>query len=305
MRITLNWVDEGVAVDNYVVYRSLTPIAIDNLPAPLAILSGNQKTYTDTQVNKNTLYCYRVSGKKGGEEAVSTQYKVSCVPYTGPGPDKIIIGDWEAGLFGTVNLEELIDPTLLAARVMADVVTTQRNLATVWWKMAYQGRVVFFPDVSLLTGISWEGLYARGLVYGATPTEEIPAAVKSKYGVVAQDIPFVIGERSYLVRLAASRPDLANLGTTLSDQIGGEYDKVYASMYQKRIQDSLSTLPMFSDCSVSDSVGCFSRDIVDDLANKIITRRTSGAPLYGDVMDVSVTIASTLHAWKPVLELVY
>ena len=301
MRITLNWVDEGVAVDNYVVYRSLTPIAIDNLPAPLAILSGNQKTYTDTQVNKNTLYCYRVSGKKGGEEAVSTQYKVSCVPYTGPGPDKIIIGDWEAGLFGTVALGELIDPALLAARVMPDVTVTQKNLATVWWKMAYQGRVVFFPDDTLLSGIGWDGLYARGLVYGDTPVADIQPEVKAKYGEVTQNRRLLIGEHEYIVRLVGSRLDPAGWVSTVPDVIGGEYDKVYASMYYARSQPSQTGLPMFSD-AVNAPTQFFTRDIVDATVFRPIVRVGSG--LSGDAVGLTGLLTSA-YAWRPVLELVY
>ena len=64
-------------------------------------------TYTDTAISRGKQYFYRFETFKGEDSALSNEISIAAIPYSGPGPQKLIMGDYEAGYFGMVTAIEL------------------------------------------------------------------------------------------------------------------------------------------------------------------------------------------------------
>ena len=74
-RLELNWELDGV-VDEQRYYCSETPIDIENLPVPKAVLAGALRTYTDTDVDVGNTYYVRVSSVKNSVEKISNEKSI-------------------------------------------------------------------------------------------------------------------------------------------------------------------------------------------------------------------------------------
>jgi hypothetical protein len=61
MAVVLTWSDPNSIEEGYKIYRSLTPIDTEDLPAPLAVLEPNATSYADNNVVPATTYYYLVS----------------------------------------------------------------------------------------------------------------------------------------------------------------------------------------------------------------------------------------------------
>ncbi|WP_151832792.1 LamG domain-containing protein [Acinetobacter ursingii] len=74
-RLELNWKLDGF-VDEQRYYCSETPIDVNNLPVPKAIIAGDARTYTDTAIEVGKTSYVAVSSVKGSIEKVSQVIKV-------------------------------------------------------------------------------------------------------------------------------------------------------------------------------------------------------------------------------------
>ena len=79
-RLEINWKLDGF-VDEQRYYCSKTPIDIESLPTPKAVLGGGVRSYVDTAVDENKLYYVAVSSVKNSVEKVSTIKEVSTTSY--------------------------------------------------------------------------------------------------------------------------------------------------------------------------------------------------------------------------------
>jgi hypothetical protein len=64
-RLELNWKLDGV-VDEQRYYCSETPIDVNNLPVPKAVLLNTDRTYVDTDIDEDKLYYVAVSSVRNG-----------------------------------------------------------------------------------------------------------------------------------------------------------------------------------------------------------------------------------------------
>lgn len=71
-RLELNWKLDGF-VDEQRYYCSETPIDVNDLPIPKAILAGEARTYTDTAIEAGKTYHVRIGSVKGGVEKISNE----------------------------------------------------------------------------------------------------------------------------------------------------------------------------------------------------------------------------------------
>jgi hypothetical protein len=165
MPVTLNWVDRNIGSEGTRIYRSLTPMALNALPAPLATVGPGVTTFVDETAERNKVYYYRFGVFKGVDEAVSREEVIGVYPNTGPGPLKPLRGDFVNGYFGMVPLSELFNASELST-LCGFTIGTVLNLATNWLKFAIDGKILFFPDGPLRSNMSWLQLYVAGLVYG-------------------------------------------------------------------------------------------------------------------------------------------
>lgn len=59
--IKLRWIDPNRIEEGHKIYRSLTPMDVNNMPEPIAVLGKNETTYDDFNVVEDQMYYYRVS----------------------------------------------------------------------------------------------------------------------------------------------------------------------------------------------------------------------------------------------------
>ncbi len=71
-RLELNWNLDGF-IDEQRYYCSESPIDINNLPLPKAVIAGNVRTYVDTDIEIGKTYYVRVGSVKNGIEKISSQ----------------------------------------------------------------------------------------------------------------------------------------------------------------------------------------------------------------------------------------
>lgn len=78
MGFLLTWQDNNISEDGHRVYRSMTTMDPNNLPAPVADLGADVTEYEDGGVVEGNTYYYRVSAYiTGGSEVVSGEIMVT------------------------------------------------------------------------------------------------------------------------------------------------------------------------------------------------------------------------------------
>lgn len=313
MPIKLDWIDHNVTVDSRKVYRSTSKIDPGNLGTPLATLPGNALTYTDNTVQRGVTYHYVVTSIQGTDEAPSADYCIAYIPYTGPGPQTLARGTWEYGYFGRVPLEDIFSYVEIAA---ATGMTGQGSLNTAagayWHKVVYKGKILFFPSVHISTGISWQTLYNAGLVYGAEPSANWPAQIKTQAGIVPQNKVISSGNHRFVVRLPTSRVSYATGGTTSPDLRGGEIDAIFAGLYLNR-EFNTDNLPQMDDSvwGLNTAFAVLTPDYHSGTgaSTAIVCRVATGTLNNIDGVYASgvayTSVGGGATVWRPVLELVY
>lgn len=163
MSIRIKWLNRNENYDSITVYRDTKKIDIEALPESIAVLSGGEKDYLDTTAPTKTLLYYLIALKKGSNVSYSKPKPTVNVGYTGPGPQTIWMGDWRFGYFGPVSGAEFFGPTDLCALCGVPGAYTS---GAEWHKFAFRGKVLYFPFNLISTNVSWNRLYALGLVFG-------------------------------------------------------------------------------------------------------------------------------------------
>lgn len=307
MPIKLDWIDQAGPADSHKVYRSLTKIDPGNLGTPLATLGGGVTTYTDNTVQRNVTYHYVVTSIIGEDEAPSAEYVIAYIPYTGPGPQTLLRGNWEYGYFGRVPLEDILSSTELI-QATDQPVGSPNGAANYWFKIVYKGKILFFPKDHVALGISFSNLYKAGCVYGNIPSANWPTAVKTYLGTIPQGRIIKSQSHQFVVRLPTSRADMLSTGSASVDQRGGEIDTIFAAMYLVR-EFNTDNIPTFDDNLVTaSSVRFMTTDWLSGSGTgQIMVTRTNN--LAGNLDSVTPTgtglsIDSASGYWLPVLELV-
>ena len=81
-RLELNWKVDGF-IDEQRYYCSETPIDPENLPLPKAVLAGEARSHTDTNIEIGKTYYIRIGSVKNGVEKLSSEINVSAgIPWT-------------------------------------------------------------------------------------------------------------------------------------------------------------------------------------------------------------------------------
>jgi hypothetical protein len=177
MSIKLSWPDINAAVaDSIKVYRSTTPIDANSLPAPLATLAGTALEYEDTAVVRGTVYHYRVAAFKGSSMVISGNQIHGYFPNSGPGPQKLLRGDWQRGYFGRVPIADFLNAAdaktlcgLTVGSALSDTAMTH------WYKFIIDGKILFTPNCAAANGVFWRNIYDAGLMYGTDDAGSAPA----------------------------------------------------------------------------------------------------------------------------------
>lgn len=147
------------------IYRSINPIDRANLGAPYKVLSNGEVSFTDTNVVYGQEYNYAFESVNGADRVVSRVFKFSTLPYTGPGPQELLLGDVEYGYYGKLTPIEFIAADALIAKLgIAASPNSNQNL--VWHKYSYKGKILYVPETSISNTVAWNTIYAAGCMYG-------------------------------------------------------------------------------------------------------------------------------------------
>lgn len=176
MSITLNWkLPAGITLDNVVIYRDVTPLNKNSLPAPLVTLPGNSITYVDNTLTSDKVYYYIVSFVKGADVSYSGNYEMGYFSDLGPGPSKLLMGNWTYGYFGEMTPAEFMTAADLKAQLGNPNFSFTEPSS--WHKFVYKGKILFIPGSTLVASVTWNALYLAGLIFGTNDTGTFPAAV--------------------------------------------------------------------------------------------------------------------------------
>ena len=167
MSIRINWVNPNPVFDEIRIYRTAAPFDENTIPTtPIATVTSGL-TWLDTTALQNVPYYYTTAIVVNGEVILSpAQYAIN-MPYTGPGPQELLCGDWSRGLFGLVSHAELFTNEELRTLCLVGTANTA-NLG--WLKFVRNGKILFFPLTHVATNVGWNTMYARGLVFGTDDT---------------------------------------------------------------------------------------------------------------------------------------
>lgn len=180
MSIVLNWRQQpGQTLDSIEIYRYGTPrqnVDPNNPGTPIVVLPGNAVTYEDTTTDAFATYQYRIVSVKGTDKVMGMPIVQGDFPYTGPGPQELIRGDWWRGYFGTLSNTEFI---LNAGELNGLIGFTAWNQnVTLFHKFVYKGRILFIPDSGTRSGTTWREQYNLGLMWGTDDTgRRIPSGL--------------------------------------------------------------------------------------------------------------------------------
>lgn len=94
-------------------------------------------------------------------------------PDSGPGPKTLKNGTTELGYFGEISSAELFSLGDLR-RQLNFWVGVDRDPNPTWVKLFSSGKVIYFPTQPLVGNVSWNTLYAAGLVYGTDDNGVVP-----------------------------------------------------------------------------------------------------------------------------------
>lgn len=123
MKISLNWSVDGV-VDEQRYFCSTSPIDINNLPPPKAVLSGLLREFSDVEISADTTYYIRISAKKGSIEKISQEVEVT----TSSGDihfDKVLFLIFaDAATYPSKNIVDITSRSTIIVGTPAEIVNT-------------------------------------------------------------------------------------------------------------------------------------------------------------------------------------
>lgn len=219
MKITLKWNNRAPTAESINVYRSATPMAEGSMPAPIATIAPNAATYDDTTVLFGVQYYYRIGSVKAGVVKLSPEILATAYARSGPGPQTLVDGDLENGLYGILAPGEFISTNpLLAALGISGAAVLAADPS--WFKFAYKGKTLFVAASPLARNVAWATLYAAGCVHG---TDDFGTGLPSTpLPPVNQRRIITINGEKFIVRLLKGAPTpVAVWGAALANDPAG------------------------------------------------------------------------------------
>lgn len=137
IKVTLGWVSANDNETGHKIYRSTSPMDVNSLPEPIAILGVDSVSYEDTTVEFNTLYYYRIGVFNENGETVSDEYQIQTVE----------------------SLNELWVDTSIVQNVLSTALTTH----------GHKGKTISMYNTTTTGSSKWRGgvLAPNGKIYCA------------------------------------------------------------------------------------------------------------------------------------------
>lgn len=268
MTIRLSWPSQASkALTSIEIYRKVghsATLDINNPGTPTATVAGDATQYVEDVANltEKTVYTYWIAAVKGTERLFSAPIVQGFFLDTGPGPQKLLMGDWYAGYFGVVSNQELAsrDDIIGATGGLTAAQAAQYKYAqNCWYKFVYKGRILYYPNVR--TGYAnIVDVYNAGMVYGVDGVGSAVPQGANPAGGVPQSAMFTKNGYKYRVRL----PYVLDYGVTgtSTDYDSGEFRNTFARMFAStynytdpKDQGKFASLPLQSNGTTTTEIG--------------------------------------------------
>lgn len=286
MNITFNFSNPNEQSDGIHVYRSLTEILSDALPAPLATLPPDATTFTDTTAVQGTLYHYRIGVFADTDEALGYDFVLKGSPDSanGPGPQKLIAGDWNLGLFGQIRSTDFV--TYASLGTFLGITAGTAGIDMDWIKVAYKGKVLFIPLGVTRYAVPYSTVYSAGGVYG---TNDDGLVIPAGALATNQYRPFNIGSWTLFPRIMKGCAD----GVTIPPNRDGrtppatglpenEFDAIMGAMHQTKVFGNAKLPGQFTVADyLSWPMGINASDTMMDMCQQPLGDQIGVAPYRG------------------------
>lgn len=211
---------------------------------------------------------------------------------TGPGPETLIAGDEQAGFFGEVTSNELIDGERLALEIGLSA-GVPYHTDEPWLKFAYQGKILYVAKKPFRYGLSFDSISQLGADYG--------------------DVTVTVGNYLFKVRLlTGADSDPTSIARSTYDPVGTHNSEWNQLMYRiNETEIASDPRPKWATYTDQDLfLGQVYHEGGSGTLNYVSNRHTEwGCVLRGGgeitFFDAThVDNADVHHGWRPVLELI-
>lgn len=225
-------------------------------------------------------------------------------PDSGPGSQRLQFGTDKLGYFASVAPTNFFSAYELRKQLNFQIGTDNNNDALNWVKAFFNKKVIFFPQFPFATGVTWNQLYAAGLVYGVDGPGNYPAGS----GSVNQLKLVSIGKDVFKVRLfAISQPAEVDDGywnrsstALIAGNISWLSNSEWSSMCQSLIQGVSSNY-------AGPKWGIYPSNSFLALGRTAVMKESCSDTTYattGSNTQIAGALKTTGGWWYPVLELV-
>lgn len=153
------------------IYRSNTVIDRTNLGTPIGTLTqqtASTLVFNDTTAVQDAFYYYVFETIGSKDRQISRNFYTQATRTRGEGPNNLQMGDDNLGYFGSIVIDGLINAAGLRSLIntQATGVIAPAVLPTFWHKFSRKGKVLFVPNSTVGTTLSFTQLSNAGAVNG-------------------------------------------------------------------------------------------------------------------------------------------
>jgi hypothetical protein len=224
---------------------------------------------------------------------------------SGPGPQQLLFGDQNLGFFGEVAASDVLTSTALATQISDLAAYSQINAGDPWLKFVYNGKYLFIAKRPLFNTLTWNKLYAAGLVYGTddagtfnngAPTNQIRLASTGPYRFKIRTLTSDASDPTTLAYIAAG-----SYSTDISPYRASMWTDL---LYRVCSRGMGSAYPSDKWAAYTDSQITSGSEVLRESVSSDTTKYVIRPGLGGDIRTYTMNTKVSSASWRPVLELV-
>lgn len=126
---------------------------------------------------------------------------------SGPGNNWIVHGDEQQGYFGMVAARDFLHRPEMIGLLPDNIGTLAGDAELIWVKAAYKGKYLFWPRGGMKTSVTWDILYAAGLLYGRQNGDWALINTEAKKSTDLGNTPVIDPNKGVFYKLDNTMPD--------------------------------------------------------------------------------------------------
>lgn len=306
MDTVLKWTNLNTDPVTTKIYRGTAPLDRANLTGELVTLTAQETTWTDTTTVRGQKYFYVVETINASDKVPTANIPIIATPRKGPGPQDLVIGDYNLGYFGTMFSADLIGASELRAAVGLAATVLPIASTPLWHKYARNGKIIYVPNTTIGNPVSWDTLYNQGLVFGVEGPGPYNAGAN-----VPQSKKITINGDTFRVRLMTGYSDNytqfspGGVVTEPAEYVNEWNDLVYPiSVYTPDGQRMVNVSNDATVTIVGSGVNAILMQERTALTGGSVVVRSSSNNTKAGLSQRNVVGSTQAYGWFPVLELI-